>query len=622
MRIPSKKILLPAVSFLILLILIPLGIYLVNQVQTDRSRASENQPTSIASVIVDERFGIGTGSCDIANAMGINWIYNWGTGNADADGYPNQAEDSCRAGYPNQKFFYSVGLEGGGAWFKDGSSTEINVKPEFAHYANQFKDTEDRNNYQQLQILDLYKDINKKNDYVLYSYLLIPKYVADSPGAVYGVANEPDWGKLTPKQYAQLYHLFYIRIKKFDPTAKVMVKGLTTVSKDHVAAICKDQRFQGSTREDNCNSDGSPAYYKWMKNFREEYKKLYGGYPRVDIWGIHPYTSSEYIVQFATDALGNRIPSSYKESNWDNSWMHARNQIVDFREEFLKSIGEENTEVWVPEFGVGGKASRFLGPGGISKEDNLIAEKYMTPLLQWLKATNYVKKWFWYYGANRYHITFDESGNVKDGLIPDDWQWPELGDIWCSHSDNCSQLNLKGEAYKVAAHQAPFSPVLESNGAPIGAFDAIDSNCNLYGWATDPDIIVPLNVDVYAGGPAGTGQWVVAGRADRPKRPGESIPDNTRFVIPLPNSLKDNRDHDIYVYALDASTNSPNTLLPGSPKRLKCSDSGGGLVSPSPATGAIDIILQNFGGSGGQSTGDQNNDSRINELDFGAVYSR
>lgn len=479
MIIPSRNKIIPLVLFLVLLIAVVLGIYLALQQQVLKSRAAENKSLLASSEGLDPRAGL-SGNCAIVSAMGIEWFYNWGTGHPVAGGYPNQNEYECHNSFPNLKFFYSIGLEGLGAWFKTGSNTEINVNPEFEKYTTKFIDQEDRDNYRLLQDLDLYKRINFKNDFILYSYLLIPKYAVDNPGAVYGIGNEPDLNKLTPEEYAKMYHIYYTRIKKFDPTAKVMVKGLTTVSMDQ-----------------NNN---------WARQFREAYKNLYHQYPQVDIWSIHPY---------ATLGGGNG--------------QQTINYIKDFRDNFLKEIGEPNAELWLTEFGPAGDR---LPPNNSLGWDRDIAQDYMPNVMNFLKETNYVQKWFYYVAQNSYWTFFEANGHLKpeynctydpnrqndpdhrcilkaDGTLATDSRYlrtlgyPEIGDIWCVQPDNCSTVNAKGEVYKKFVHQEPFAPV-----------------------------------------------------------------------------------------------------------------DGGGKI------GSVNLVILNFGGTGGQANGDQNSDNKVNELDFGAVYSR
>lgn len=158
------------------------------------------------------------------------------------------------------------------------------------------------------------------------------------------------------------------------------------------------------------------------------------------------------------------------------------------------------------------------------------------------------------------------------------------------------------------------SPSAPGNSAPFGYFDGVDNNsCTVFGWAADNDTTSSIKVHAYKDGPVGGGgTWLAEISADDPKGVGEVIPANARFNNSLPAEMNDGREHQIYLYAIDPLPNRPFALLNGSPQTIRCS---------LPAT-VLQSILSLFGSSGNTSQGDQNNDGKINELDFGAVYAR
>lgn len=577
------------VGLLILLISLPIGIYLARQTQQAQSRASEQ--TSVPSGQIDDRFALATPECDLVKELGVPWYYHWGHGGGYgsnyASGYANKDEENCRAQGVNS--FYTLGKKDNTEYYINGTRS-MDPNHDFSEeHKNQFlKDATDRANYQTLKnFLNTWfsdegraRDNNIDKDHSLDSFLRIPEYTSKTPGAVYGIGNEPDWGPYyDPADYAQLYHIYYTQVKKYDPTAKVMVKGLVGSVTEYGETYCVDSSADGRYDPENNCENGQHVRFKWINKFREAYRARYGSYPVVDIWGIHPYTN---VQTFKDDP--------------ENSWNDGKDKIIAFRE-YLNSIGEGNKPVWLLEFGVQGSHGYIMDsrdPQHKMKEAELIADKYMKPILEWLKSTNYAQKWFWYSALRDENSTF-------------------VSDI--------SAVNKLGQVYKEYLTKAPFVPTPANNSSPFGHFDDVDRNtCTVYGWAADPDTYNPIQVDIYVGGPAGRGgRWVAKGPTNVPRRAGEVIPPISRFIINLPNELKDGLDHDIYLYAIDPQPGNNNPLLPGSPKRINCGGGGGGGGG---GTGVVGVILQHFGQQGNSSQGDQNSDNKVNELDFGAVYSR
>jgi len=293
----------------------------------------------------DDRFGLG-GDCFIARDLNIPWVYNWGNGK---DYFPNEDEYGClQIGI---KTFFTVG--------KLGSDGNYDLPSMEATYL----DGDDSYYTRLKELLQSYPGKGPQA-----SYLLIKKYAQDYPGMIYSIGNEPDLLPLiSPANYAELYHIYYSRIKKYDTKAKVMIGGLGSV-------------YPETTTDQN-------DWYSWPRQFREEYRNKYGVYPEVNIWSFHIYA-------------------------WDTTnWQKIRDEIVAFRN-FLNSIGENNTPAWLTEFGIAnsirqGKLVRgqqcpyinCLTPTEQYEEWRMVAEDFMLPLLDWLKTQNYIQKWFWYYAG-------------------------------------------------------------------------------------------------------------------------------------------------------------------------------------------------------------------------------
>lgn len=319
----------------------------------------------------DERFGL-SGSCKIAEEIGIGWSFNWGHGAA----YPNNGEVNCNKA-KDLNVLLTVGK-------LDNSETY-----DLTALENEYlKDAQDRQYYEEAKSVAFKYPAS---NHALASFLIVPKLALEIPKGHYEIANEPDWAPyVEPEDYAKYYRAFYYRIKKYDPEANVMPGGFVSILPEHKAHACN---VWGKSLF--CAGD----YYVWIREFREQYKKLYGSYPPVDIWNIHPYI----------------FPGQ--------AWERAREQIVGFRD-FLNSIGEGSKPLWLTEFGFLGYEGDFSGKRDYcqsiasalsqgqhacclildeqEEEWRQVAEDFMRPLLSWLKTTGYAQKWFWYYGGQNY----------------------------------------------------------------------------------------------------------------------------------------------------------------------------------------------------------------------------
>ena len=80
------------------------------------------------------------------------------------------------------------------------------------------------------------------------------------PGAMHQVGNEPDYGPyITPANYARQFRLYEQYIHSIDPTAQMLNGGVTLGWRD------------------------------WVVPFIQEYQRLYGKKPPIDVWVLHPY---------------------------------------------------------------------------------------------------------------------------------------------------------------------------------------------------------------------------------------------------------------------------------------------------------------------------------------------
>ena len=123
-------------------------------------------------------------------------------------------------------------------------------------------------------------------------------------------------------------------------------------------------------------------------------------------------------------------------------------------------------------------------------------------------------------------------------------------------------------------------PTPTVNHLPSGVLDV--ANCDIIGgWAYDSDApTAQIAVHLYADGPAGSGTMLggyetTGLRSD--VNASQNITGNHGFTITTPASLKDGRNHIIYVYGID-TVNGPSAQLTNSPKTLLACN----IATPTP----------------------------------------
>ena len=127
---------------------------------------------------------------------------------------------------------------------------------------------------------------------------------------------------------------------------------------------------------------------------------------------------------------------------------------------------------------------------------------------------------------------------------------------------------------------------------PVGWLDIADCD-RIAGWAVDKDTLsTPMEVHIYKDGPAGAGgTFVISAIADIYRAGVNSylnVTGNHGFSLPLPDSLKDGRQHTIYVHGIDSSGKGINKLLKGVPKNVLCA-----AATPTPTpTPALTLQVQ------------------------------
>lgn len=412
----------------------------------------------VFAAIPDQRFGL-SGRCDFAKELNIPWFYDWGT----------DSEVPC-AQTEGRKAYLTVGsIDVWSCEKQDLSQLKIQG----------LLDNEDNILFTRLNnLLTKYEGrvlINARNtpdyggnkvcqtqDWNRKRFLEIgSRYWTEMPGAFYQIGNEPDWyAYMTPDDYAEIYNIFYTRIKKYDPSAKVITGGITS--------------FSPLQYNDSNNFNYSPNdHFKWIREFREAYKNKFGSFPKVDVWNIHTYHPSD------------RITGS-------SDWNLTKNMIIDFRDNFLTNIGEPNAPVWISEFGLLVMEGAIIHPGSPcqtyhclssseqEQEWNMVANDFMKPLVSWMKSNNYIQKWFWYMAAE----TSSSGGGpdqVTDVYKQSDGQFNPIGRMYKQLAEedtdkipNCSITS--GPIYVNIGQPATYTINFSANPGNLGGNMSIGQN--------------------------------------------------------------------------------------------------------------------------------------------------
>jgi hypothetical protein len=158
-------------------------------------------------------------------------------------------------------------------------------------------------------------------------------------GQIWEIGNEPNWYPyVLPQTYAYQFHLYYEFITGLDPTAQMMIGGISL--------------YPGS-------------WQNWLDGFTAAYVSEYGTSPPVDVWNCHPYDT------FDTSAGTRAIAKIISFRNW------------------LDGAGLDDKTFWITEFG---KGNWLPEP-----EANIVA--YIETVCGWLNdnaETNKIERWFWW----------------------------------------------------------------------------------------------------------------------------------------------------------------------------------------------------------------------------------
>ncbi|MCA9970829.1 MAG: hypothetical protein KC425_11475, partial [Anaerolineales bacterium] len=166
-------------------------------------------------------------------------------------------------------------------------------------------------------------------DGVRSSWADIDRVLAEQPGSIWIVGNEPDVGvqdNLTPATYARLYHEVYTYLKTRDPGALVAVAGV---------------------------AQPTPLRLAYLDAVLDAYRQAYGAPMPVDIWTVHAF-----ILREETGGWGVGIPPGmggagarlYEVADHGRINILQKN-IVDFRA-WMAARGYQDRPLAVTEYGI------------------------------------------------------------------------------------------------------------------------------------------------------------------------------------------------------------------------------------------------------------------------------
>lgn len=156
-------------------------------------------------------------------------------------------------------------------------------------------------------------------------------------GQVWEIGNEPNWWPhVTPANYVYQYNLYHEFIIDLDPTAKLMIGGISLYPSNWV---------------------------NWLDSFVSIYQNEYGGVP-LNIWGIHPYDTFD-------DRAGTR----------------TIDEMIAFYD-WLDNVDSDGV-IWITEFGKGNWQPEPEGKIVI----------YIEEVCGWLNEhaeEHNIERWFWW----------------------------------------------------------------------------------------------------------------------------------------------------------------------------------------------------------------------------------
>lgn len=233
-----------------------------------------------------------------------------------------------------------------------------------------------------------------------------------NPGSRWLVGNEPDvnWqDNVTPERYAELYHEVYAFIKERDPSAQLVIGGV---------------------------SQPTPLRRAYLDIVLDTYQANYGESMPIDIWNVHAFTLRE-----EAESWGVGIPPGMEgqtgilyEIEDHNDIEILRQNLIDFRL-WMSERGYGDKPLVISEYGIlmpedYGFTTEVLGTFLTDSFDLFLTEANETGYAP--DGNRLVQWWFWYIV---YESEYYPTGSLYD--VPEERHTP-LGEIWIDYLEELS----------------------------------------------------------------------------------------------------------------------------------------------------------------------------------------
>lgn len=238
----------------------------------------------------------------------------------------------------------------------------------------------------------------------------LEKAVANQPGSVWIVGNEPDviWqDNVTPERYAELYHEVYTFVTERDPTAQVAIGGIT---------------------------QPTPLRLAYLDRVLTAYETQFGQVMPVDIWTVHAFILREEAGSWGVDippGMSEQEGVLYEIADHDDFTIFTENIFI-FRR-WLKDRGYGDRPLAVTEYGILMPFDYGFPPEAVSVFMKQSFDFFLTArdeeIGYSLDDYRLVQWWFWY---SLHDPDLYVTGNLYDRqtgeLTPLGKEWQEYVD--------------------------------------------------------------------------------------------------------------------------------------------------------------------------------------------------
>lgn len=238
-------------------------------------------------------------------------------------------------------------------------------------------------------------------------------------GALWLIGNEPECPNqdaVTPEVYAERYHTAYVKIKGWDPTARVANGAIVEVT---------------------------PLRLAWLDQVLDSYQSMYGEAMPVDVWNIHVQILSEGsdtdpkagagvpVFTVGMEPIG-LLPKQFGDLRDNASLPIFQTMIWDFRD-WMYLNGQQSKELVISEMGVL-FPSEYLVPEGYTGDDpedagDRVVEAFMIGAIDWLNTETdeavgcptdeyrLVQRYLWYALNDHFYWRQDGSASGFNGSL-------------------------------------------------------------------------------------------------------------------------------------------------------------------------------------------------------------